>query len=584
MRKQPYLIADLTGGYNPSKNALFLVDKESPNLLNVRLWQEMIRKDLSYNEFGNGLPLDGVPMFSDTFYTYDGSEHMLVVTDKWIYRYNGSSETYQIKNPTDFDSGSIALTFAESGSTITRGSGNFTTDGFQIGDTITTGSTNNPGHFTISNVTALVITVNETIADESATTTVYHLVELAGGETNPFSCCSTIASDGTDVYFLTNGIDEVMRWEGGSGGDDLFEFVTDFYAKVLGVFKGRLIYGWQTDGGYACPKRVGWSVLDDPDDLTGTGSGFVELDQTVDWVVAFAPLKNKFYVVKERSIWELMYVGGTTYFWPEIRVDGVGTYSPLSVIPLGEDFIFLGNDNVYSYNGLSLDTLGDQMLSLFYNTDTKIVNSVELEQAVAVYIEELEEYWLAVPTKGQRSSELFKYNLRHKFWSRKEVEVSMLGYYSLSETTLWNDLVGTWDDQDWIWMEKALPAGAPTTLLGSPAGYIYEDNRLTTDTTLMRYETKDFKFAQAARWCEFHVNAKGGTFRVYYSTDSGETWSAATTLTVNSDEYETAVMYLNTTSDTVRFRIESNEGDLIIKWIEPWYIPRVKPVELVTAS
>jgi hypothetical protein len=61
-------------------------------------------------------------------------------------------------------SGAISLTFVEP-NRITRASGSFITDGFEIGNTITTDSaiTANKGPFTVTNVTALEITVSQTV-------------------------------------------------------------------------------------------------------------------------------------------------------------------------------------------------------------------------------------------------------------------------------------------------------------------------------------------------------------------------------------------------------------------------------------
>ena len=82
-------------------------------------------------------------------------------------------------NPDDYakkinfktNSGAISITFAVA-KTITRGSGSFITDGFVIGNKITTDAASNPGPFTITNVTQYVITVSETVADEGPVTKV----------------------------------------------------------------------------------------------------------------------------------------------------------------------------------------------------------------------------------------------------------------------------------------------------------------------------------------------------------------------------------------------------------------------------
>lgn len=80
------------------------------------------------------------------------------------------------------NSGAISITFAATGKTITRSTGSFLTDGFVIGNKITTDATSNPGPFTITNVTDLVITVSEVVVNEGPVTkTVTSDDELVGG-------------------------------------------------------------------------------------------------------------------------------------------------------------------------------------------------------------------------------------------------------------------------------------------------------------------------------------------------------------------------------------------------------------------
>ena len=75
MKKQPYPVAQLTGGLDVSVDGVFLVDKNSPYLRNVRFDKGLIRKGLGWVQFGTGLPLDGTPILIDTFPTADGTKN-----------------------------------------------------------------------------------------------------------------------------------------------------------------------------------------------------------------------------------------------------------------------------------------------------------------------------------------------------------------------------------------------------------------------------------------------------------------------------------------------------------------------------
>ena len=65
-------------------------------------------------------------------------------------------------------SGLVSISFDGPGKTITRSTGSFLTDGFVVGNKINTDSSTNPGPFTITNVTALVITVSEAVTTQAA--------------------------------------------------------------------------------------------------------------------------------------------------------------------------------------------------------------------------------------------------------------------------------------------------------------------------------------------------------------------------------------------------------------------------------
>lgn len=849
MRKKPYPVTDLTGGLNVSRDSLFLLDKESPNMINTRISKGMLRKDVGATLFSNDLPLDGTIMYIDTFFLQDGSSHLLIVTTKWVYKYDVNNDIFNIINPTDFDTGAISLYFLEASQTIARtgtwslvgnsfshvsgteaGSaylsgtdiafvnGNFLrtyrwtdpnwaqvgnalniagmirpqlteltstdvayldssleelrcyrwtspdwaqvgsslsipgisyvslatlttdtiafidrglkelrcyyfdgstwvqignslnfyeasypritgltssrialidssdhtlrcfefdgmdwqqvgnafytsptdntyyahrgdiealnstdvavhnweylycysfngsdwtlipdafniandsystitkmsedsvavwgmnldilryytfttesfiTDGFVVDDAIDTDAILQTKSYIITHVTRKVMTVLRGLVDEGPVTkTIYRLTPLTGDEDYPFSSVMTLSSIGADLYFLTNLKDKLMMWTG-SGRFT----VKNVYAKRLAVFKSRLFLGFIISGGTASPSRVQWSVVGDPEDLTGVGSGFVELVDTLDWITALIPFKDKLFICKERSIWELIYVGGYSICVPALKLDGVGTTAPNSAMSLGEDIIFFGNDNIYTYNGLSLNSIADQLFTILYDTKERVVNGPRLARCASLYVEELEEYWLILPTIGTSTSLLLKYNFMYKSWSIKNNEVTSLGYYSAVPHTLWIDLTGTWDVQDWIWMEKILPAGAPTTLLGQADGNLYEDNRVTLSDAYMSFETKDWMFTHAHRWVEFKIIAKGGTFLLSYSTNSGVSWSPAKSCGAE-DYFETYTIYLNVTSEKIRCKIESYDEDLTIKWIEPWYIPRTREKDSITA-
>jgi hypothetical protein len=411
--------------------------------------------------------------------------------------------------------------------------------------------------------------------------TALNTTPYTGDEDALFSSVVTLSSAGASLFVYTNGVDRVQKWDGTNAPSALGGWTTSpTVPKTLANFQSRLIGGFITEAGVQCPFRVQWSIAGDPETITGTGSGFVDLAESADWVVALATLKSKLFVFKERSIWELAYVGGTTVFKPYLRVEGIGTYSPRSVVNLGDELIFLGTDNIYLFDGLEVTPIGQNVIPLLFETNTRLVNAAKANRVAATYVEELREYSFCCPTEGDVPNLLFTYNFDVKSWALRNLEVTAFGFGNIPTSNAWQDLSGIWNDQSWEWMERPLAASAPTTLIGNSSGVIKEDDRITTSTDYMCFETKDWKFAHSQRIVEFRVQAKGGPFTLFYSTDGGQTWSSESKTFAATSDWKEFVWYLNLTCSQIRFKVESTGSTLEIKWMEPWYIERARSEEL----
>jgi hypothetical protein len=526
MKKQPYPIAQLTGGLDVSVDPVFLMDKASPFIHNVWLHKGLVKKGLGRAVFGtvsgSGLPLSGTVMYIDSFPLSNSDMHYLFMTESYVYSYNSTTGLYAKMN--------------------------------KVSGT--------PVPFT-------------------------------GTVDNCFSSAIGISSGGAEWYLLSNGIDDIQYWDGNLSNKFAnlagWETATgNVQASQLIYFKNRLVAGGTTEAGNACPKRIRWSAAGDITDITGTGSGFFDLVDTDDWITSLVHMKDKLYVFKERSIWELEYVGGTTVFNPIIKIEGVGTYSPNSIVPLDEEILFYGSDNIYTFDGFGLKPIGAQIYSYLYETKERVINNTVSARFCASYLEELKLYVLCVARAQKQIPDLtFSYDFDYKAWTMRVKEITAIGFFDVETGDPWNALVGDWNngpgnEQDWVWMSRDLAAGAPTTLYGDSSGYVWEDDRTTKDTDYMCYQTKDFLFDHAVRWVEFRMQIVGGPFIVSYSTDTGVSWSDAKSFgaSTNWTEY---TMFLNFTSQKVRFKIECAAQDLQIKWLEPWFIPRARSKVLRTA-
>jgi len=392
---------------------------------------------------------------------------------------------------------------------------------------------------------------------------------------------STITYDanGSDLYVVTNGVDPILKWDGGGANFANLGGIGTTKAKYVYTFKNRLILGYTIEGGEDNPFRVRWSVAGDPEDWANEGSGFVDIADSPDFITGFARLKDRLLVFKERSIWELAYVGGSTVFTPVRRIDAIGTFSPKSLVELGDAVLFFGSDNVYIYDGHNLESIGDAIYPLLYESDQKIVNADKLVRVPAVFVEELGEYWICVPTEGEIPDLVFKYSFQSRAWTKRYEEVTAYGFSSVDVGVAWIDQPGTWANQVGPWLTTSLRSGAPTTLKGDSQGNVYEDDRTNRDSSYAEFQTKDWILGLGARIVEVHVQYKGGPLSVQYSTDGGESWSDPEPKTLEqADEWTEGVVYLNTTTRKFRVKLFSTAEIFEVKWVEPWMVGRKRVV------
>ena len=91
---------------------------------------------------------------------------ILLMRDGFTFNKDNHATKSNLKATT----GEISITFTASDKRITRSSGSFITDGFVVGNKITTTATLNPGPFTVAVVSALYLEVSESVVDEGPVT------------------------------------------------------------------------------------------------------------------------------------------------------------------------------------------------------------------------------------------------------------------------------------------------------------------------------------------------------------------------------------------------------------------------------
>lgn len=643
MKKKPYPLTDLTGGLNVAKDPVFLLDTESPNILCARIDKGLVKKDMGWYAFG--APLLGIPMLIDTFYKSDGVYRVLCLTTTSAYRYSATlSDWYDITEGVEVTD--CETKWTESGANITcsadttyykKGS---KSSKIAIGADFTTGlaayyaisSADYTGHDHVHlwvrssvalasgdisllldntaacasplediNIPALaantwtrvsltyasaaglgaVISVGLKVNVDKGACDIYlddirSVKEFTGTILDPFSTCSFM-----DYYIITNYKDTMKKY---NGAPDYLATLggTPPKAKSVVAFMNRLVVAFTNEVGTDYPLRIKWSDVGTIE--TWTASNYLEAADTYDFCCALQTLGSKCYLYKDTNIWELLYVGGTAAFQLKKKIDQVSTQAISTLQRVRDSAIFFAYDGIYTFDQAQVLCMTDKIYPLLFRTGDKIANLAAVQAFNATYVEELREYWLSISTEHDNTpSTMFKFNIETKSWIRRnDLHITCMGYYErLAAADTWTSVTPTWATITGSWGGRTLPANAATTLLGDSDGQIWEDDRYTYTSDEFLFETKDFMFGHACRVVDCRVESRYGGFSLYYSIDGGSSWTLGDTFAYTPVWLEHSLP-LNLTAQRIRFKITTSELSFELKWIEPWYLERVRSISLTT--
>ncbi len=183
-------------------------------------------------------------------------------------------DTHSAYSDLKHTTGSLLVAFDATSKTISRASGSFVTDGFVTGMEITTTSGTNDGPFTLTNVTALVLTVSETVVTETITCaiTVDDEVLSGGGYTQDTKTLTNVVVTEDDTGDRCHLVCADLSWTGEGDG-----FVTAgcmLFDDTPAADADKTIMGYLNfDGDVTISADVPLPIKDIVLDITGTASG-----------------------------------------------------------------------------------------------------------------------------------------------------------------------------------------------------------------------------------------------------------------------------------------------------------------------
>lgn len=388
---------------------------------------------------------------------------------------------------------------------------------------------------------------------------------LTGSAADSISYAFPLLS-GEKIVCFTNGIDNIRKCSITGNDSDLGG--TPPKARYMQAFGPYLVLAYIIDGGNTYYSRVQWCDTGDPESWTPSGSsnaGSTDLLEDPEDITGIGVFGNFLTIHKANSIYLGQLVSTSDVFRFDRKATGVGAVAGATIqnIPSGEQ-IFLASDGLHLFNGITAPLID----SPIQDELREEMNPAYLYKAHSVFVEELDEYWVAVPIGSDTEpNTVYKYNWRTKqVYKDYRTNLTAMGLYLNTNDLTWADMAFAWASTTLRWNSINLASLNPTVIFGDSSGnsikrsaLTYNDNSAAVSSN---WDTKDFTAEDLGipdidvmmRWKGMELWAKGNGVTVYYSTDSGSNWTLIGTSTLSSD-YPSDDAPLNVWFDVVSSKI-----------------------------
>jgi hypothetical protein len=284
------------------------------------------------------------------------------------------------------------------------------------------------------------------------------------------------------------------------------------------------------------------------------------------------------------SIQVITYVGGSQLFGITHILDGVNILSPGAIVEVFGVHFYLGQDNIYMFNGSSSPiAIGDPIADSLRED-----LSVQYSGRAFAYHDTIRHrvYWV-IPTSDTASvvyiAEYIPTNLESITWSKIAftVNTNALGIFSQVSTGMWNSAsVSTiaWEDKSGSWNDPSSRDGFPVLVVGSSVGTLFKNSDVLDDagtTFTATLDTPDISIPSEylsvrGRYLELEFEAKGSEVDILYSTDQGVTWTSIETVTLSSAWTRYKVLF-DVSSEFLRIRFRHDTaGDFLLHFWRIW--------------
>lgn len=346
---------------------------------------------------------------------------------------------------------------------------------------------------------------------------------------------------------FTNGVDEIQVID--LTGDTFAQLGNADVYKYITVFDNRVVAANYAKAGSENPIQIAWSgdanITEwDPASDISAGSSTVEDSpgDNADFITGIFGFTNIIILLRERSLWvgtKQPIASFPFNFYADVPGIGCGCPYSAAVIPGGLVFADHRTRKVYVY------TPGQQPTAISLNIELDLFNAIQDPMGVfGSYDNANNEYSLAVPDSTTGIVRIWIFNFRTQAWSYDErVGLTCMSDQEGSTTALTiDDLTGNIDDLVGTIADLVGTASNyPSRLYGFNDGIIQISKNIddddSGDTFTSRVQSKTYVLPVTDQYvCQVQTEflcRQASTIKLYYSKDSGITWTLARTDTIN---------------------------------------------------
>lgn len=443
--------------------------------------------NMGWNRFGT-FTLNGPVTMIRNFIKRDASEQLVFATLTDIYKYvNDNSVIYLTPR---YQTGTVS----RAGTTVTGVGTDFSTASIKGGDEIHFGAidfTNPAGQWdTIVNVGGpTTLTTTQTGVVGSGTYTIRK--KFTGALSNIWQNAIFVnaSPSNSDELWITNGIDNIVRWDGTATQVEDMGATLGFKAKALVVYSNMMIFLNLIQSGSAKPTDMINSNPGEPQNVASGLSEQFKVHGNVDAILRAEVLGDNLAIYSfssEGAITLAQFVGDPLVFAFRQATKGVGPIGAKAVANFGNYHEIIAADGQYFFDGSTVKMVSKHV----WREILRQQDPARIAFSYSHFDEENGDLIWVVPltsdpnsaTTGGPATAFTEHYIEDPGgqlptpYSKRDFPFTTTGYFKRQTGLTWDQLTNTWDTYNFRWNDRFFFSAFPLTLGGTDDGKIYTIN------------------------------------------------------------------------------------------------------------